>query len=84
VSSLPFENHLVKGAPLGLGPRVPAVKLAMSGSLIEQVEPPFRIIGRHSLFVVSPFPRDQPKDVGLRAPKRFNEFGGQRARSYDA
>jgi hypothetical protein len=43
VSAVPFEDHFAKRATLGISPRMAAVKLTVSGSLIEEILPVSRL-----------------------------------------
>jgi hypothetical protein len=45
VSTVPLEDHFAKRETLGISPRMAAIKLAMSGSLIKEILPVPRLCG---------------------------------------
>jgi hypothetical protein len=40
---VPFKDHFAEGEMLGISPRMAAIKLTVSGSLIEKISPVFRL-----------------------------------------
>jgi hypothetical protein len=45
VSTVPIEDHFAEGETLGISPRIAAVKLTVSGSLIKEISPVSRLCG---------------------------------------
>jgi hypothetical protein len=80
VSAMPFEDHFAKRETLGISPRMAAVKLAVSGSLIKEISPVSRLcsagaFSRSGSRAIVAF-RQRSHNLGLvRREKSHERFG---------